>query len=143
DLTAPAMGAFRVPFGILAASVLVGVSANLWFRLKGKARLANCFLVGTVVAVLIAAHLALNTLSPVLSSEILADSIKPEVTSNDVVIINGRYEHASSLAFYLQRQVNILNGRSSDLWYGSFFPDAPSVFIDDTTLLKLWSGQAR
>lgn len=143
DLTAPAMGAFRVPFGILAASLLVGVSANLWFRLKGKARLANCFLIGTVVAVLIASHLALNTLSPVLSSEILADAIKPEVTPNDVVIVNGRYEHASSLAFYLGRQVDILNGRSSDLWYGSFFPDAPPVFIDTGALLKLWSGQAR
>jgi 4-amino-4-deoxy-L-arabinose transferase-like glycosyltransferase len=143
DLTRHALGAFRVPLCITTAALLVGISANLWFRLKAKARLANCFLIGTVVAFLIAAHLALNTLSPVLSSEILADAIKPEMDSDDVVVINGRYERASSLAFYLERQVKILNGRSSGLWYGSFFPDAPQVFINNDTLTQLWSGQNR
>lgn len=143
DLTKRALGAFRVPFCITTAALLVGISANLWFRLKAKARLANCFLIGTVIAFLIAAHLALNTLSPVLSSEILAEAIKPEMDSDDVVIVNGRYERASSLAFYLERQVKILNGRGSDLWYGSFFSDAPQVFIDNNALAQLWSGQNR
>jgi 4-amino-4-deoxy-L-arabinose transferase-like glycosyltransferase len=143
DLTLRALGAFRVPFVITTAALLVGVSANLWFRLKGKARLANCFLIGTVTAFLIAAHLALNTLSPVLSSQILANAIKPEMDQDDLIIVNGRYEHSSSLAFYLERQVKILNGRSSGLWYGSFFPDAPQVFIDNAALTQLWSGQNR
>jgi 4-amino-4-deoxy-L-arabinose transferase-like glycosyltransferase len=143
DLTRRALGAFRVPLCITTAALLVGISANLWLRLKGKVRLANCFLLGTVTAFLIAAHLALNTLSPALSSEILADAIKPEMDSDDVVIVNGRYERASSLAFYLERQVKILNGRRSGLWYGSFFPDAPQVFIDNDGLAQLWSGQNR
>jgi 4-amino-4-deoxy-L-arabinose transferase-like glycosyltransferase len=143
DLTPPATGAFRAPLWLLASSLLVGVSANLWFRRKAKARLANCFLLGTVTVVLVAAHLALNTLSPVLSSQILAEAIKPEVAPDDIVIIHGPYERASSLAFYLERQVYVLNGRDSDLWYGAFFPDAPHVFIDDAALDTFWSGDHR
>jgi hypothetical protein len=143
DLTLRALGAFRISFVITTVALLVGVSANLCFRLKAKARLANCFLIGTVTAFLIAAHLALNTLSPVLSSQILANAIKPEMDSDDVVIINGRYEYASSLAFYLDRQAQILNGRSGGLWYGSFLPDAPKVFIGNDQLTQLWSGGNR
>jgi 4-amino-4-deoxy-L-arabinose transferase-like glycosyltransferase len=143
DLTRRALGGFRVPLSITTAAILVGLTANLWFRFRGKARMANCFLVGTVVAFLIAAHLALNTLSPALSSQILANAIKPEMDKDDVIVINGRYEHASSLAFYLERPVQLLNGRGGGLWYGSFFPDAPQVFIDNNTLTQLWTGPNR
>lgn len=143
DLTRRALGAFRVPLMITTAAILVGLTANLWLRIKSKARMANCFLVGTVTAFLIAAHLALNTLSPALSSQILADAIKPEMDSDDVIVVNGRYERASSLPFYLERQVTILNGRGGGLWYGSFFPDAPQVFINNDALTQLWNGQNR
>ena len=84
DLTRSAMGAFRVPLWITLFALLVGVSACLWYRLRDNARMANCFLAGMIVAILIAAHLALNTFSPVLSSAILAEAIKPEVRSSDV-----------------------------------------------------------
>ncbi len=143
DLTRRALGAFRMPLCITTAALLVGITANLCFRLKAKARMANCFLIGTVAAFLIAAHLALNTLSPALSSQILANAIKPEIDNDDVIVVNGRYERASSLAFYLERQVTLLNGRTSALWYGSFFPDSPQVFIDNTSLIQLWSGHNR
>jgi 4-amino-4-deoxy-L-arabinose transferase-like glycosyltransferase len=143
DLTRRALGAFRVPLSITTAAILVGLTANLWFRCRNQARMANCFLIGTVTAFLIAAHLALNTLSPAVSSQILANTIRPEMDSDDVIIINGRYERASSLAFYLERQVQLLNGRGGGLWYGSFFPDAPQVFIDNNTLNQLWTGQNR
>ena len=143
DLTLRALGAFRVPLSITTAALLVGLTANLWFQFKENARMANCFLVGTVTAFLIAAHLALNTLSPAISSQILANAIKPEIASDDVVVINGRYERASSLAFYLNRQVQLLDGKAGGLWYGSFFPDAPQVFIDNDTLAQLWSGTNR
>jgi hypothetical protein len=63
--------------------------------------------------------------------------------SDDVVVVSGRYERASSLPFYLEREVKVLNGRSSGLWYGSFFPDAPQVFIDNDTLMQLWAGENR
>jgi hypothetical protein len=62
---------------------------------------------------------------------------------DDVVEIHGEYEAGSTLGFYLRRQVRILDGRSSDLWYGSFFSDAPHIFDDDASFQQLWSGPQR
>ncbi|MBT9332163.1 glycosyltransferase family 39 protein [Acidipila sp. 4G-K13] len=143
DLTHRSMGEFHWPLGMTAAALLVGASANLWYRLRKNARLANCFLAGMIVTLLAAAHLALNTFSPVLSSEILAEAIKPEVGQSDIVVINGVYESGSALAFYLEHPVRVLNGRDGVLWYGSFFSDSPDVFDDQAAVAKLWDGPGR
>ena len=143
DLNLDAMGAFRLPLVLVALSLIVGTSANLWLRLKGKRRVANCFLVGMMCGVLIASQVALVIFSPALSSQILALAIRPEVMPEDFVVLNSEYEKASSMAFYLDRPVFILNGRSSDLWYGSYFNDAPSVFKDEEWLSEHWHGPER
>jgi hypothetical protein len=143
DLTFAAMGLFRVPLWIAAAAIIAGVTANLVFRLRNQARLANCFLAGMMVFFLIAAHLALNTFSPVISSAILAEAIKPEVDPGDIVVVNGLYEEASALGFYLERPVKILNARADVLAPWSLAPDAPKIFEDNGSLAKLWGGEAR
>jgi hypothetical protein len=96
-----------------------------------------------MVVFLIAAHMALVTFSPVLSSKALADAIRPRLQADDVVEIHGEYEAGSTLGFYLRREVRILDGRSSDLWYGSFFSDAPQIFDDDASFRGIWSGSQR
>ncbi|GGH03403.1 glycosyltransferase family 39 protein [Silvibacterium dinghuense] len=143
DLTFASMGAFRIPLLIFAAAVAVGVTANLILRLRGKARLANCFLAGMMAFVLIAAHIALNTFSPVFSSAILALAIRPEVEQGDAVIIDGRYEDASALGFYLRQPIQILSTPAGDLAPGSLATDAPPVFVDHDALAKLWDGPGR
>lgn len=143
DLTFASMGAFRIPLLIMAAATAVGVTANLIFRLRGKARLANCFLAGMMTFVLIAAHIALNTFSPVVSSAVLAEAIKPEVDSSDAVVIQGRYEDASALGFYLEKQILLLDTPAGDLAPGSFSSDVPPVFVDIDALAKLWNGPGR
>jgi 4-amino-4-deoxy-L-arabinose transferase-like glycosyltransferase len=143
DLTLASMGAFRVPLLIAAVAIAVGVTGNLVFRLKGKARIANCFIAGMMVFFLIAAHLALNTFSPVVSSAILAEAIKPEVDAGDVIVINGPFENASALPFYLERQVKILNRRPDILAPWSYAPDAPPIFLDDAALAALWTSDTR
>ena len=60
-----------------------------------------------------------------------------------MVVINGEYEGASTLGFYLQRQMHLLNGRSSNLWYGSFFNDAPQIFEDNASIVRLWNSPQR
>lgn len=142
DLTRSAMGLFKVPLWITLLALVVGVSACLWYRLRDNARMANCFLAGMIVAILIAAHLALNTFSPVLSSAILAEAIKPEVRAADSVVINGPFDSASSLAFYLERQVLILNQTTASLAPNAQLAN-PSVFIDNAALTSLWSGPSR
>jgi hypothetical protein len=34
-------------------------------------------------------------------------------------------------------------GRSSNLWYGSFFPDAPAIFETQQSLAQKWPGRQR
>jgi 4-amino-4-deoxy-L-arabinose transferase-like glycosyltransferase len=143
DLTRNAMGLFRVPLWITLCALLVGVSACLWYRLRDNARMANCFLAGMAVAILIGAHLALNTFSPVLSSQILAEAIKPEVQPADVIVVNGAFDSASSFVFYLERQVLILNGNGGHVVPAP--PDSanPSLFVDGAQVATLWSGDTR
>ena len=137
------MSAFRVPLLMTAGALLGGTLANLLLRRRGRARLANGGLAAMMVVFLLAAHMALVTFSPVLSSKALADAIRPRLRPDGIVEINGEYEDGSTLGFYLERQVRILNGRSSNLWYGSFFPDAPRLFDDDASFLELWRGPRR
>ena len=60
--------------------------------------------------------------------------------TGDVVEINGEYESGSTLGFYLRRQVRILNGRSSNLWYGSLFRRRAAA--SSTTMLRSSSSGA-
>ncbi len=141
DLTFASMGAFRVPLYITAAALLVGVVANLYFRLKGNPRMANSFLAGMMVSLLIGAHIALNTFSPVVSSAILAEAIKPEVQSSDVIVVDGHYRDASALAFYLERRVILIDAPANDL--GQFSSDNPSLVESTAALATQWNGPNR
>jgi 4-amino-4-deoxy-L-arabinose transferase-like glycosyltransferase len=143
DLGTRTMGAFRLPLLLTAIALAAGTLANVVLRSVNLVRIGNYALVMMMVAFLIAAHMGLVTFSPVLSSKVLADAIAPRLRASDVVEINGEYEAGSSMSFYLRRQMRILNGRSSDLWYGSLFDDAPRVFDDDVSFRQLWSGPGR
>ena len=75
----------------------------------------------------------------------------------DLIVIHQEYEFASTLGFYLRRPVyaqqngrsvainpiHILEGRSSNLWYGSFFRDAPAIFETPQSLAQKWPGPQR
>ncbi len=143
DLSGRTMGIFRIPLMLTAIALAVGALLNMILRSIHMVRMGNYALTGMMVIFLIAAHMALATFSPVLSSKALADAIQPRLHRHDVVEINGEYEAGSTLGFYLRRQVRILNGRSSNLWYGSFFDDAPHLFDDDASFRRLWSSQQR
>lgn len=147
DLTFASMGAFRIPLGIAAAALLAGVIGNLVFRLthqprfKHRSRIANCFLAGMMVFLLIAGHIALNDFSPVVSSEVLAEAIHPEINSGDIIVVNGHYRDASALGFYLGGQVHLLNVPANEL--GRFSSDAPANFENESELVQQWNGPNR
>lgn len=143
DLSSRAMGAFRIPLILTAAALLAGTGANLFYRRRGRARLANGSLAAMMVVFLIAAHTAMVTFSPMLSSKVLASAIARQIEPGDIVEIHGDFEAGSTLGFYLKRRVRLLNGRDADLWYGSFFRDAPHIFDDDQSFVKIWNGPHR
>jgi hypothetical protein len=144
DLNAQAMGAFRTPLLITAFALFGGTFANWFCRRDRKPHAANLWLAGTTFAFLLAAHIGLQTFSTVLTSRHLADAISHELKPGDLIVIHGEYESASTLGFYLRRNdLHILDGRSSNLWYGSFFPDAPPIFEDADSIKRKWGGRRR
>jgi len=44
---------------------------------------------------------------------------------------------------YVRRPVDLVNGRSSSMWFGSTYPDAPRIFLSDADLLAPWTGDGR
>jgi hypothetical protein len=144
DLNTQAMGAFRTPLLITAVALFGGTLANWFCRRDYKPHLGNLWLAAATFAFLLAAHIGLQAFSPVLTSRQLASAIAPELKPDDVIVIHGEYESASTLGFYLQRNdLHILGGRSSNLWYGSFFPDAPPIFEDAISMELKWTGTHR
>lgn len=144
DLDTRAMGAFRRPLGIAACSLFVGTLATCLLRRSYRPHAANLWLAGGAFGFLMAAHLGLQIFSPVLTSKQLADAIQPRLKPDDILIIHGEYEAGSTLGFYLRRNnIHIYQGRSSNLWYGSFFPDAPHIFESDASLNLEWTGPDR
>ena len=164
DLNRRALGAFRVPLVLTAIALFTSTFLSWRLRREFRPHAGSVALAAGAFVFLLAAHQGLRIFSPVLTSWQLARAIEPQLRPPgsrfpELIVINGEYESASTLGFYLHRPVylesgaghrvdpasalHILNGRSSNLWYGSFFPDAPPIFEDDLSIQLLWSGERR
>jgi 4-amino-4-deoxy-L-arabinose transferase-like glycosyltransferase len=143
DLTIESFGMFRPALWILGISLLVGTALNWILRRRGRALHANLALTAMMMGVLYAVFLGYVTFSPVISSKSMALQIKQSYQPGQTIVINHDYEFGSTLNFYTGIPVHMLNGRKADLWFGSFFPDAPQVFEDDESFVSLWYGLNR
>jgi 4-amino-4-deoxy-L-arabinose transferase-like glycosyltransferase len=144
DLNAQALGLFRLPLALAAAGLFLSPLASFVLRKREKPHAATLTLAAGAFTFLLAAHLALQTFAPVLTSQQLAAAIAPQLHADDLIVIHQEYEFASTLGFYLKRNdLHILEGRSSNLWYGSFFPDAPAIFETPEILAQRWPKPQR
>ena len=143
DLTPRSMAELRVPVVGTALTFLIGTVAALVLRLRGKHSASNVLTALMMAAFFFFAHMSLAAFEPYLSSRALAEAIDREYKQGDVIVINGEYEGGSSINFYTRKMVYILNGRSANLEYGSYFEDAPRIFIDGEELAKMWPGSGR
>jgi len=143
DLNRRVMPLFRVPLLLFGSALFAGSALNWHFRRRSRLALSNWSLAAMSVCLLIAVHMALVTFSPILTSKPLADAIERVYQPGDIIEINGEYEGSSTLNYYTSHQVRILNGRSANLWYGSYFPDAPQIFDDTASFQLLWNGPRR
>jgi hypothetical protein len=78
-----------------------------------------------------------------LSSKRIADKIEGleasgAISRNNTVLMYGDQAYGSSIPFYLGRQVDLVEGRSTSMLFGSYFPDAPHIFLTNEDLLKIW-----
>jgi hypothetical protein len=128
---------------LAAAALLAGPLAALILRLRRK-HVAATWTMGLATAVfLVAAQLAFVRFGPFLSSSRLADAIRSREKPGDLVMIYGDQAYGSSLLFYLKRPIDLVNGRTTSMWFGSTFPDAPHIFLDDADLARDWGGEHR
>ena len=143
DLTPQSLAGLRVPVVGTALTFLIGTVAALVLRRRGKHSASNLSMALMMAAFFFFAHMSLAAFEPYLSSRALAEAIDREYAQGDVIVINGEYEGGSSINFYTRKMVYILNGRSANLEYGSYFEDAPRIFIDEEELARMWPGSGR
>jgi 4-amino-4-deoxy-L-arabinose transferase-like glycosyltransferase len=150
DLTGPSFAALRLPAIIAAVVLLIGPTLALQLRRRQRHFEATLSVAFTIAIFLIAAHIAFVRFAPMLSSEPMAATINriagyPASESptdpaalRATLIIYGDQSDGASVLFYTRRQALLVHGRSSTMFWGSMWPDAPHVFIDDTKLASIW-----
>ena len=147
DLTGAAMGLFRGPLALVAVGMAVLGPVSYVVRRRGLPHAANLVLTGGMVCVLLASHEGLVRFNPILGSEGLAEAIvaeeKAQPESGDLIVVDGELTSGSTLLFYTRQPVDLVNGRVNGPWFGSFWPDAPDVFLDDPGLKRVWGSGRR
>jgi hypothetical protein len=136
DLTLRAFAFLKLPLLLAAlAFALAATGLALWRR--------NIHRVVAVVALSMilffqASRIALIRFDAYLSSWPLARALQQY--GGGTLIEGDAYYAFSSFFFYTNRKALLWNGRRDNLEYGSYAPDAPRVFIDDSDLGRLWGG---
>jgi 4-amino-4-deoxy-L-arabinose transferase-like glycosyltransferase len=155
DLTGPSFAALRLPAIIAAAVLLVGPLLALQLRRKGRHFESTLSVAFTMSIFLVAAHIAFVRFAPMLSSEPMAATINrvagypasespaDPAATQATLIVYGDQSDGASVLFYTRRQALLVHGRSSTMLWGSMWPDAPHIFIDDKELASIWGTGAR
>ena len=145
NLTGQSFAALRFPAILAVIALVFGSLAELILRIKRKNFASTWALALTMMVFLMAAHVALIRFDPFLGSHLLATRIQQQLQPQDRVLIYGDQSQGSSLMFYLRQRhpIELVNGRASSMWFGSTFPDAPHIFLEDADLVRLWNSNTR
>jgi hypothetical protein len=137
DLTIQSLAYLRLPLVMAGFASLLGAIGT--FALRGQRAV---FAVAIMMLLFFqAARLALIAFDPYLGSYPLANALNHAPPGG--LIVDDPYYEFSSLFFFAHRTGLILNGRANNLEYGSYAPDAPSVFIDDAGFVSKWRSPDR
>jgi len=139
DLTLAAFAFLKLPLA-LAAAAFGFCLAGTWFSRHSVEKMAAVLCIGMIVFFQ-AARIALIRFDPYLGSYPLAQRLL-QSPPGDLIEADAYYAF-SSVFFYTNRTALLLNGRNNNLEYGSYAPNAPAVFIDDTEFARLWQTPKR
>lgn len=143
DLTTRAFAFLRTPSVLAMLLFLFGFSGVYLLRRRGWTLGANVALSLVMAAFFFVANMAFQVFEPHMSSKLLADDLQPYLRQGDAVAIYGEYYGGCALGFYLHRQLFLYNGQYQGLEFGSYYPDAPRVFLDDHSFPPLWNSSRR
>ncbi|HWB95910.1 MAG TPA: glycosyltransferase family 39 protein [Bryobacteraceae bacterium] len=137
DLTLPAFAYLRLPLAVAGVAFLVG-AIGAW-RFHGQKLVASLVLM--MVLFFHAARIAQAAFDPYMGSRALAEALVKAPPGE--LIVDNQYYTFSSVFFYANRTALLLNGRVTNLEYGSYAPGAPDIFLDDPKFAQLWSRPER
>jgi 4-amino-4-deoxy-L-arabinose transferase-like glycosyltransferase len=148
DLTGPSFAALRLPATLALLTLAAGPAISWRLRTKRQHLAATTTIAFTSALFLLAAHIALIRFAPMLSSATFANKIQQleddhEVSAGTEVLMYGDQAYGSSIPFYLDRIVYLVDGRSTSMLFGSTFPDAPHIFLTNDDLLHVWGTGPR
>jgi 4-amino-4-deoxy-L-arabinose transferase-like glycosyltransferase len=143
DLSYASFAALRLPAALAAVALLVAQLTSFILRLRRRHYAATWALAAGLTVFLVAAHIALVRFGPYLSSKQLAHEIASRARAEDKVMIYGDQAFGSSLLFYLRRPIDLVEGRTTSMWFGSTFADAPKIYLSDADLQREWAGSGR
>jgi hypothetical protein len=143
DLTGESFAALRLPAGLAAVALLVGPLVAWWLRYRRRDPAATWALGATMAVFLVAAGLAFGRFGSYLSSKDIAVEMNQRLRLEDKMMIYGDQAAGSSLLFYMKRPIYLVNGATTSMQFGSTFPDAPKIFLDDAGLQAAWQSPTR
>ena len=143
DLSYASFAALRLPAALAAVALMMAPLLSFLLRLKRRHYAATWALAAGMAVFLVAAHIALGRFGPYLSSKELAREIAARERPGDRVMIYGDQAFGSSLLFYLRQPIELVEGRTTSMWFGSTFPDAPHIYLSDADLQRDWTGPQR
>jgi 4-amino-4-deoxy-L-arabinose transferase-like glycosyltransferase len=143
DLTGPSFAALRLPAVIALLTLSFGPLAAWTLRRRGHGFEATASVAFTAAIFLIAAQIALVRFEPMLSSRAIADTVNRLAGPQDQLVLYGDQSYGSSVIFYTHRQALMVHGRTTSLIWGSYYPDAPHIFLEDPDLLAMWGTGPR
>jgi len=143
DLSYASFAALRLPAALAAIALLLFPLLSFLLRMWRRHYAATWALAAGMAVFLMAAHIALGRFGPYLSSKDLARQIAAQARPADRIMIYGDQAFGSSLLFYLHRPIELVEGRTTSMWFGSTFPDAPKIYLSNADLQRDWAGRAR
>jgi 4-amino-4-deoxy-L-arabinose transferase-like glycosyltransferase len=149
DLTGAAMGLFRGPLTFFGLSMIIIGPVTYFLRRRGHTYPANLTLAAGATCLLLCMHAGLVRFYPTLGSKDLAEAILAAQRNStgshtsDLILIDGELTAGSTLLFYTDEPLHLVNGRINGPWYGSFWPDSPAIFETDASLHQLWASPRR
>jgi hypothetical protein len=148
DLTGPSFAALRLPATLALLAFLIGPPTAWFLHARRRSLQAILTIALTSTAFLVAAHIAFVRFNPMLSSVNFAQTIQTlertgQISPDTIVLIYGDQAFGSSIPFYLNRQVDLVDGRTTSMLFGSTFPDAPPIFLTSADLLAQWGHGPR
>ncbi len=148
DLTGPSFAALRWPATLACLALALGSIASLILRLRHRHLASTLSVAAMNLVFLVAAHLAFVRFAPMLSSYDFAQAIQQlqrqgSIAPDTPVLLYGDQALGSSIPFYLGRTVELVNGRSTSMLFGSTFPDVPPLFVEPRQLQESWGTGVR